>query len=278
MPDRSHSPRPIPPRYVFVAGLHRTGTSLLARMIATSPQVAAIANAPVPENEGCYLQGAIPHTALDGVPGEYATDPRQHHTEGGRYDTLETRRRLEADWAPWFASGRRWRLEKSPVNLTRTRLYQALFPTAQFVVILRHPEAMAMSLAKWTSRPGPELVGYGLAAYERVRADLPFLHNVLVIRYEDLVSRPATHAAAIGAFLQLPEPPDAGSVALFNGNARGTGTSAMMDEGAARLAGQWGYGPGLDVRAWQPVVRHALRSVREATEAALGAEEDAFPG
>ena len=111
MTDRSPSPRPLPPRYVFVAGLHRTGTSLLAQMIATSPQIAAITGAPVPENEGCYLQGAIPHTALDGVPGEYATDPRQHHPEGGRYDTLETRTRLEADWAPWFAPGRPWRLE-----------------------------------------------------------------------------------------------------------------------------------------------------------------------
>ena len=81
-------------RFVFVAGLHRTGTSLLARIIAAHPAISAIENAPVPESEGCYLQGAIPHTALDGRPGHYATDPLQHHTEQSPWNTLETQRRL----------------------------------------------------------------------------------------------------------------------------------------------------------------------------------------
>ena len=133
-----------------------------------------------------------------------------------------------------------------------------------------------MSLGKWTSQPAADLIAYGLAAYGRVWADLPFLHNVLVIRYEDLVARPAAHAAAIGAFLQLAQPPDPGSVALFDGNARGGGTPVTMDEGAAGRAAQWGYGAGLEVQGWQPVVRHALRSVREASAAALSEEKDAL--
>ncbi len=134
-------------RYVFVGGLHRSGTSLVARLIAGLPGVGAITDAPVPENEGVYLQGAIAHTALHGAPMRFATDPAQHHTEGSRHDTLETRLRIEADWAPHFGPGH-WRVEKSPVNLTRMRLYQQLFPLSQFVVVMRHPEAVAAATAK----------------------------------------------------------------------------------------------------------------------------------
>ena len=86
--------------FVFVAGLHRTGTSLLARILAAHPAVSAITDAPVPENEGCYLQGAIPHTALDGRP--VTTPPtRRSTTPNNRPGTRsETRRRLLEDWGP----------------------------------------------------------------------------------------------------------------------------------------------------------------------------------
>ena len=83
----------LPHRYLFVAGLHRTGTSLLARMIAAHSQISAIENAPVPEDEGAYLQGAIPHTALSGRPGHYATDPAQHFVEG------------DPRWQVWLKQG-----------------------------------------------------------------------------------------------------------------------------------------------------------------------------
>ena len=69
-------------RHIFVAGLHRSGTSLIARLLAEHPDIAAITDAPVPESEGCYLQGAIPHAARHGVPGHFATDPEQHLVEG----------------------------------------------------------------------------------------------------------------------------------------------------------------------------------------------------
>ena len=108
-------------RFVFIAGLHRTGTSLLAKMLAQHPAVSAIAGAPVPEQEGCYLQGAIPHTARHGIPGHYATDPAQHFTEDHPLNTMETRDRLRSDWEGWFDGAKPWWLEKSPVNLTRMR-------------------------------------------------------------------------------------------------------------------------------------------------------------
>lgn len=254
-----------PGRYVFVAGLHRTGTSLLARLLAEHADIATIENAPVPENEGCYLQGAIPHTALHGRPGHFATDSAQHLIEGCAFDTLETKQRIESDWGRWFGEGSTWRVEKSPVNLTRMRLYQQLFPTCQFIIILRHPAVMAAALGKWVSEDEQELIDYGLNAYDTVAQDLPYLHSALVIRYEDLVRKPLL--PALFAFLGLEQGAPT-ATKLRNGNADYARLPSLSD-GQIERASRWGYGPDGAVLPFDPIVRHPLRAVREATTRAL---------
>ena len=208
-------------RYAFVAGLHRTGTSLTAQLLARSQSIASITGSPAPENEGCYLQGAIPHTALHGIPGKFATDPSQHFVEGSQYDTLPTRQRIEADWTRWFTPPQSaWRIEKSPVNLARMRLYQQLFPMAQFIIVLRHPSAMAAALAKWTDLPAEKLIDYALDAYDQMEADLAYLHAAMVVRYEDLIAHPISTLNGMFAFLDLPTPAMDDALAnLRDGNA-----------------------------------------------------------
>jgi hypothetical protein len=258
-----------PNRFVFVAGLHRTGTSLLARILGAHPAVGGIEGAPVPENEGCYLQGGIPHTACDGRPGHYATDPRQHHTEGSRWNTLETQQRMLSDWSPWLDRGKPWWLEKSPVNLTRMRLYQQLFPTSQFIVILRHPEMMAAALEKWVDHEPHALIRYALDAYDLVAGDLPVLHAALVIRYEDLVARPDVTRQALFAFLDLADH-DPG-IALRDGNADYAAAHRATGDLAGRLT-NWGYGVGGKVADFTPLCAHPLRRVQEATARVLTAQ------
>lgn len=253
---------PLPYRYLFVGGLHRSGTSLLARLIARLPDVAAIRDAPVPENEGAYLQGAIPHDAQSGRPMHFATDPAHHLTEAHPLNTLETRTRIEADWATWFGPGT-WRVEKSPVNLTRMRLLQQLFPLSQFVVILRHPEAVASAVEKWVDTPRGRMIDHWLDAHAQLAGDLPYLHSALVLRYEDLVRDPARIHRGIAVYLDVPPGARIDPEALRDGNADYAGAAAMTREQALR-ADAWGYAPGLEVRRnWQPVVRHPLRDVRE---------------
>ncbi|MBP0484124.1 sulfotransferase family protein [Sagittula salina] len=249
-------------RYVFVGGLHRSGTSLTARLIAALPGVAAIEGAPVPENEGVYLQGAIPHTARHGAPMQFATDPSQHLVEGCGYDRLETRTRLEEDWAPWFGEGA-WRVEKSPVNLTRMRLYQQIFPLSQFVVVTRHPEKVASAVAKWVDCPAPALVDHWLDAHDTVAEDMTYLHAVLVLRYEDLIADPQASLDRLAAFLgvetaQIP-------MRIANGNTDYPDAPRMSAIQAVRAA-RWGYGPG-ETLPRPPEVRHPLRAVREACQA-----------
>ena len=261
-----------PPRWIFVAGLHRTGTSLLARLLGAHPAIASISGSPAPEDEGCYLQGAIPHDATHGIPGHYATDPVQHLVEGGRYDTLAVRQRLEADWGRWYDPARPHRIEKSPVNLTRMRLYQQLFPLARFIVVLRHPQAMAAALAKWSDRPFDELVRYGARAYATALDDARHLHCVATVRYEDLVRAPDRELARLFTFLEL-EPISAGEP-LRDGN-RDYGTSAPVPADIAEQLLRLGYGDGQIIEPYRPVLRHPFRAVCEA--AVTFAQEEAMP-
>ena len=247
------------PRFCFVAGLHRTGTSLLTRILAAHPEISAISGSPAPEDEGCYLQGGIPHTARHGIPGEYATNPEEHHIECSRYDRLDTRERMLADWSPWFDGDARWWVEKSPVNLTRMRLYQQLFPLAQFIVILRHPHVMAHALSKWTEQDISSLVEYGIDAYERAAADAEYLHSVLFVRYEDLLAEPERVRRSLFAFLDLSDHDP--QIQLRNGNddyACDELISALLIE---RMA-VWGYKPGGFVAPYDPYLRHPLRRIR----------------
>ncbi|MGB3710171.1 MAG: sulfotransferase [Erythrobacter sp.] len=249
-----------PHRYVFVAGLHRTGTSLTARIVGSHPAIATIEDADVPENEGCYLQGAIPHIARHGMPGHYATDPAQHLTEASAFNTLAVKERLEREWGAWFDPARPWRLEKSPVNLTRMRLLQALFPRAQFIVVTRHPLFMAEALRKWSDRPVAELAAYGVAAYRTMLADLDHLHAAMVVRYEDLVGAGRVHARAFEAFLNLDPGMEVPQLRAGNEDydpARATGNDAGV---VARL----GYRANGAVEAFDPVIRHPLREWRNA--------------
>ena len=250
-------------RYLFVGGLHRSGTSLLTRLVAAHDAVTTISDAPVPENEGCYLQGAIPHTAQHGRPMHFATDPRQHLTEGHPLDRLETRLRLEHDWNRWFDGDRPWRVEKSPVNLTRTRLYQQLFPLSQFVLIIRHPEAVAAAVAKWVDGPAHQLIDHWLDAHSQMQQDLSHLHAAMVIRYEDLVASPAAVVNSVHAFMALS--PSRMDATVRDGNLD-YGSAPRMTPSQAERAAAWGYGPGLEVRPVGPRLSHPLRSVRTAAE------------
>ncbi|MEX3314740.1 sulfotransferase [Sulfitobacter sp. PS-8MA] len=250
-----------PPRYLFIGGLHRSGTSLVNRLANALPGAGGITGSAAPENEGVYLQGAIAHTAQSGRPMHFATNPAEHLTETHLLNSLETRQRLEHDWAPWFAPDLRWRIEKSPVNLTRMRLMQQLFPMAQFIVVLRHPEAVAASVASWVEAPAPALIDHWLAAQAQLAQDLPYLHAVMILRYEDIVADPSQALRRIAAFLDLPEAPPPEAVA--DGNLPYHGATPLTEAQAA-LAREWGYLPGLAVAPWQGLVQHPLRAIREA--------------
>ncbi len=198
-------------RLVFVAGTHRSGTTPLAKVLAAHPQVSGFHDTGATEDEGQHLQSVYPAARTYGGPGRFALDPRAHLTEDSPLATPDSASRLAQEWSQHWDLSRPVLVEKSPPNLVMTRFLQELFPQAAFVVIVRHPVVVSLGTDKWLrGRSLRTPMANWFAAHDTFLADLPALRSVHVVRYEELVRDPAAGLAAIGAFLQLDGPLDAG--------------------------------------------------------------------
>lgn len=189
-------------RFIFLAGLHRSGTTLLARLLAAHPEVSGFSDTGVDADEGQHLQTVYPAARIWGGPGRFGFAPEAHFTE--EQASEEKARKLFEDWSPHWDLSRPLLLEKSPPNLLKTRFLQALFPGSSFVVVLRHPIAVSLATAKWrrTRRFG-RLLEHWLRCHEIFEADKPRLERVHVIRYEELVREPEPVLRGVFEFLQL---------------------------------------------------------------------------
>lgn len=181
-------------RHVFVAGLHRSGTSLLTRAIADHPEASSFSETGFPEDEGQFLQRAYPVAKIYGGPGRFGFSPHSHLTERSPLASEENAARLRADWGKHWDLSKRVLIEKSPPNILKLRFLQAMFPGATFIVIMRHPIAVAMATQKWSLTSIHSLIRHWLVCHELFLADAKSLERVIVTSYETMVSEPDTFA------------------------------------------------------------------------------------
>jgi hypothetical protein len=194
-------------RFVFLAGLHRSGTTLLARLLAAHPEVSGFSGTGVDADEGQLLQTVYPAARAWGGPGRFGFAPEAHFTEAQASE--EKARQLFEEWSPHWDLAHPVLLEKSPPNLLKTRFLQALFPGSAFVVIVRHPIPVSIPTARWRgTRRYDRMFAHWLRCHALFEADREHLDRVLVLTYEDLVGDPAGVLRETFAFLELdPIPP-----------------------------------------------------------------------
>ncbi len=208
-------------KFIFLCGLHRSGTSPLFRILREHPEISGFHNTGVPEDEGQFLQTVFPAARIFGGAGRFGLVPEAHLTEKSPLVTSENQERLFTDWARYWDLSKQCLLEKSPPNLIRTRFLQALFPNSYFVVIFRHPIPVSLSTSKWTACNLHSLVEHWIHCHDLFELDHPHLNRVLVIRYEDLIRSTSFVVGQICKFLDLaphvPTPLDpAGNDAYFS--------------------------------------------------------------
>lgn len=201
--------------FVFVTGLHRSGTSPLHRCLRDHPQISGFRNTGVAEDEGQHLQTVLPRGGAYGGPGRFGRHPEAHRTESHPLANAETATALFAQWSPHWDLARPYLIEKTPITLLRTRFFQALFPNAYFVVIIRHPAPVALATYHACVANGvaqgltvDDQIEHWLLCHERFLADAPSLQRLQLLHYEDFVARPQATLDALYAFLNLPSFPN----------------------------------------------------------------------
>jgi hypothetical protein len=189
---------------LFVGGLHRSGTTMLARMLAEHPQISGFADTGAPADEGQHLQDVYPVISPGRQAGRFAFRGDAHLTESSPLAGPASRERLLDAWSPHWDTGRPVLLEKSPPNLLMTRFLQATFPgQARFVLVVRHPVAVACATQKWSATRPHELLHHWAVAYRTAAGDLPSLEHVAIVRYEELVAQPDAAVARALAVVGL---------------------------------------------------------------------------
>lgn len=194
--------------FVFIGGLHRSGTTLLARCLAAHPEASGLTNTGVSEDEGQHLQSVYPAAARYGGPGRFGFAPEMHLTEQSPLITEANRQQLLADWSRYWDRERPILIEKSPPNMLKTRFLQALFPDARFILVLRHPVATTFATRQMSGHKQiGTLIRHWLVCNELMLRDISHLQHVTLLRYEDLVAEGDNELMRLHSFMGIaPEP------------------------------------------------------------------------
>lgn len=179
--------------HIFLVGMPRAGTSLLATILTSHPALAS----PGDETQFFLLRN-YHYSTMPGLP----TD---------RMDALLRVAASKADLFDRMADvyltadppACRF-LEKTPGHGLLMPELMTMFPSAKFVFIVREPRDAYASLG-WSDKL-PDFSPQGYCSFYNALADARAAHlgsRVHPVRYEDLVTDPAKTVRAITAFLDL---------------------------------------------------------------------------
>lgn len=190
-------------KHVFICGLHRSGTTILAQQIGQLKNCTGFGStgAGLFLDEGQYLQDVYPADVKYGGVGRFGFSPESHLTEKSPLLTPGNVSRLRQSWDKYWDRDKNIRVEKTPGNLLKTRFLQAAFPNSYFIVIKRHPVAVSLATQKWSRTPLHDLFEHWLRCHEIFDVDKKGLENLYELSYEDYIKDPERHLAQIADFI-----------------------------------------------------------------------------
>lgn len=190
-------------KFVFICGVHRSGTSLLFKCLRDHPEISGFEETGVPEDEGQHLQTVFKPASAYGGWGQFGLNKNAYLDERSPLVCDRNREKLLSEWQSFWDMEQPILLEKSPPNLIRMRFLQAMFPNSYFIVLKRHPIAVSYATQKVSKKGLYSLIEHWLVCYEAAIADLEKLDNVMTLRYEDFVNSPNKTLSEIYQFLNV---------------------------------------------------------------------------
>ncbi len=232
---------------IFIVGMHRSGTTLLERMLAGHSQVG---DAGETSAFHAQLERATDRAAPTGMDAAFV-----QQVAGADFDAIA---RNYAQTAVWLSRGNPFFTEKLPPNFFNVGFIAKAMPQARFLHLVRDPMDTCFSNLR-TLFSGTALYSYNQAElggfflqYQRMmehwRAVLP--GRVLDISYDELVRAPAAMAERVAAHCGIAF--ETGMVDI----GRASGTVATPSASVAREGFRRDRG-----RAWQPYEAH-LQTLR----------------
>lgn len=190
-------------KYLFIVGLHRSGTTALAEILSSHKDVSSFKNTGYPMDEGQFLQSVYPIGAVHGGPGMFGFNQESHLTEISSLISKKNIIKLHQEWDVLWDKNKKILLEKSPPNLLKMRFLQKIFPNSYFIILLRHPIVVSYATQKWSKTSLVKLLQHWIHSYQIAFEDLKFIDNCLVLYYEDLFSNPDKELTRISSFIKI---------------------------------------------------------------------------
>lgn len=183
---------------IFIIGMPRSGTTLLAELLSRHP--------------GVCNRGEMPWIAkLSEQPGLSGHASTEALARGAASYVMHARRDDAPD-TTWF-------IDKQPLNFRYLDLILALFPNAKVIHCARNPRDTALSLWMQSFREDVHGYAYDFEDIAVVMHDCErlmthwqrfFPHAIRTVRYEDMVSGPAPVLSGLTDWIGLPGTPARG--------------------------------------------------------------------
>lgn len=189
-------------KFVFISGLHRSGTSLLYKILKENDNISGLSNTNEIEDEGQHVQTIFKPAYEFGGVGKFGFDINARLDENSSLITEINRKKLYNEWSRYWDTNKKYLVEKSPPNIIRTRFLQEMFPNSFFINITRHPIATSIASRKWSKTSLEELIRHWLVCHEIFNKDKEKIKKIISIKYEDLIKDNKKTIFELSSFLE----------------------------------------------------------------------------